>query len=182
MKKHLFMYSIAVLLVSISACNKVRDALMPAIDVDLPAFQFPIPAIPFVLPNEASLGSFTTTFNMDSIIRANTGGAFGAGAVSTIKVKQITIGLLNGDALNNLSNFESARFTFYSNTKSTPVEIFNVVFPDTFSTSLTVNPENSPELKEYLKGTQLTYTLYGRARRVTTKALTFNIQVTLSAK
>ena len=93
MKKHLFVWSMAAILLSLSACNKVKDALMPAIDVDLPAFQFTIPAIPFVLPGEASLGSFTTTFNMDSIIRANTGGAFGANAVSTVKVKQMTIAL-----------------------------------------------------------------------------------------
>lgn len=182
MKKFLIAVTIVAMGLSLGACNKIKEAVLPAIDVDLPAFQFTIPAIPFVLSSEASLGSFTTTFNMDSIIRANTGGAFGASAVSTVKVKQMTIALSNADALNNLSNFENARFTFYSNTNSTPAELFNITFPDTFSSSVTVTPENSPELKEYLKGTQLTYTLYGRARRVTNKPLNFTVQVKLTAK
>lgn len=182
MKKLFITVSLIGALIGITSCNKIKDALFPAIDVELPAFQFSIPAIPFVLNSEASLGSFTMKFNLDSIIRANTAGAFGAGAVSTVKVKQMVISIPNGDQLNNLANFESARFTFSSNTKTTPAEILSITFPDTYSTSTTFTPTDSPELKEYLSGSELTYTLYGKARRITTKSLTFNIQVTLSAK
>lgn len=164
------------------SCNKIKEAIFPSIDVELPAFQFTIPAIPLVLSNEASLGSFNVKFNLDSIIRANTAGAFGAGAVSTVKVTKMVITVSNGDAANNLANFESARFTFASNTKTTPVEIATFSFPDAFSTSYTAEPVNSPELKEYLSGTQLTYTLYGKARRTTSKPLNFNVAITLSAK
>lgn len=181
--KKLPILSFAVLcIVTVTSCSKIKEALFPTINIDLPAFQFSVPAIPIVLNTEVSLGSFTMQFNLDSIIRANTAGAFGAGAVSTIKVKQMVISIPNGDQNNNLANFESARFTFSSNTRETPAELLAVAFPDTFSTSTTIMPANSPELKEYLNGTQLTYTLYGKARRTTNKPLTFNIVVTLSAK
>ena len=94
----------------------------------------------------------------------------------------MVITVSNGDAANNLANFESARFTFSSNTKTTPAEIISITFPDTFATSYTAQPTNSPELKEYLSGNTLTYTLYGKSRRTTNKPLDFRVAVTLSAK
>lgn len=182
MKKVLLSVSLFVFVVAGISCKKIKEAIFPLIDVNLPSFQFAVPAIPIVLSSEASLGSFSVNFNLDSLIRANTAGAFGAGAVSTVKVKKIVVSLTNADAANNLANFESARFTFSSNTKTTPVEIATFSFPDTFSTTYTAEPANSPELKDYLLGSELTYTLYGKARRTTSKALNFNVAVTLSAK
>ena len=182
MKKVLLSVSLFVFVLAGISCSKIKDAIFPLLDINLPSFQFSVPAIPIVLGSEASLGSFDVNFNLDSIIKANTAGAFGAGAVSTIKVKKIAVSLTNADAANNLANFESARFTFSSNAKATPVEIATFSFPDTFSTTNTAEPVNSPELKEYLSGTKLTYTLYGKARRTTSKPLNFNVAVTLSAK
>jgi hypothetical protein len=183
MKKILLTVVIASgLVIGFSACNKVREALFPAIDVNLPAFQFSVPAIPVILNDEATLGSFTVPFNLDSIVRGNTGGTFGAGAVATVKVKQMVISVLNGDQNNNLANFESARFTLASNTKTNAAELISINFPDVYTITTTATPGNSPELKEYLAGTQLTYVLYGKARRTTSKPLTFNIAITLSAK
>ncbi|MCY7420179.1 MAG: hypothetical protein LH478_00315 [Chitinophagaceae bacterium] len=182
MKKVVISASLIILVIAGMSCKKIKDAIFPSIDVDLPAFQFTIPAIPLVLSNEVSLGSFAVNFNLDSIIRANTAGAFGAGAVSTVKVKKMVITVSNGDAANNLANFESARFTFSSNTKTTPAEITLITFPDTFATTYTAQPADSPELKEYLSGNTLTYNLYGKSRRTTTKPLDFRVAVTLSAK
>lgn len=182
MKKIVVAMSLLVLVIAGMSCNKIKEAIFPTIDVNLPSFQFTVPAIPLVLSSEASLGSFSMNFNLDSIIRANTAGAFGAGAVSTVKVKKMVISVANADANNNLANFESARFTFSSNTKTTPAEIVAINFPDAFATSYTAEPTNSPELKEYLSGTTLTYNLFGKARRTTSKPLDFTVGVTLSAK
>ena len=182
MKKVLISVSLLIFVIAGMSCNKIKDAIFPSIDVNLPAFQIRVPAIPIVLNSEASLGSFTMNFNLDSIIRANTAGAFGAGAVSTIKVKKMVISVSNGDAANNLANFESARFTFSSNTKTTPAELVSITLTDTFTTSYTAEPTSSPELKEYLTGTQLTYSLFGKARRTTSKPLNFSVAITLSAK
>lgn len=182
MKKVLISVSLLIFVIAGMSCNKIKDAIFPSIDVNLPAFQIRVPAIPIVLSSEASLGSFTINFNLDSIIRANTAGAFGAGAVSTIKVKKMVISVSNGDAANNLANFESARFTFSSNTKTTPAELVSITLTDTFTTSYTAEPTSSPELKEYLTGTQLTYSLFGKARRTTSKPLNFSVAITLSAK
>lgn len=182
MKKVLISVSLLIFVIAGLCCNKIKDAIFPSIDVLLPAFQIRVPAIPIVLSSEASLGSFTINFNLDSIIRANTAGAFGAGAVSTIKVKKMVISVSNGDAANNLANFESARFTFSSNTKTTPAELVSTTLTDTFATTYTAEPTSSPELKEYLTGTQLTYSLFGKARRTTSKPLDFSVAITLSAK
>ena len=182
MKKVLISVSLLIFVIAGMSCNKIKDAIFPSIDVNLPAFQIRVPAIPIVLSSEASLGSFTINFNLDSIIRANTAGAFGAGAVSTIKVKKMVISVSNGDGANNLANFESARFTFSSNTKTTPAELVSITLTDTFATSYTAEPTSSPELKEYLTGTQLTYSLFGKARRTTSKPLNFSVAITLSAK
>ncbi len=182
--KKLFVFATAVALIVIgtTSCNKVRDALFPGVDVKLPAFQFSVPAIPVVINSEASLGSFTLNFNLDSIIRANTNGVFGAGAVASVMVKEIAISVPNADQQNNLANFESVRLTLTSNAITSAAEIISINFPDTSTASYTATPTNNAELKEYIKDTQLTFSLYGKNRRVTTKSLTFNIMVTLTAK
>src|SRR4051812_44933566 len=102
----------SVLLVMIIAagvvgCKKIITAIFPGMDVDVPAITVTIPAIPFTLPGEFSLGSFKQRFNLDSVVKANTGGAFGAADVSSVKVKQIAFTVANADQQNNLSNFES---------------------------------------------------------------------------
>ncbi len=174
--------AMGMLLLSGFSCNKIRDAIFPGVEVELPAFQFSVPPIPIVVSNEVSLGTFSMAFNLDSIVRAKTGGAFGIGAVNSIKIKKMNIALLDGDANNNLSNFESTRFSFSSNTKTDAVEIIKINFADTPSYSITVEPENSPELIGYLSGSQINFNLSGKTRRTTQKALEFKVVVWLNAK
>ncbi len=180
--KQYTMGALLLITLTMGACSKIRDAIFPTIEVDLSAFQFTVPAFPVVLPNEASLGSFSMNFNLDSIIRANTAGAFGAGAVSSLTVKKMVISITNADANNDLSNFETARFVLSSDAETAPAEIINVSFADTPAQSKTVEPASHPELKPYLLGKELTYTLFGKARRPTTKPLNFSIALTLNAK
>ncbi len=148
--KNLFLSLATITLIGTSSCKKIdeiKERIFAPIDINLPEFQVAIPAILFVPPNEMSLGSFTSSFNLDSTVKANTGGAFGASAVSTMKVKQMTVTVSNPDQLNNLSNFESARFTFSSNTNTTPAELASFSFPDVYAATNTAVPANSPELK-----------------------------------
>ena len=165
-----------------SSCGKIVEKVFPGVDANAPEIQLTIPIVPVVLPNEFSLGSFTTQINLDSTIRANTAGVFGIGVVSSIKVKEIVITLPNGDNLNNLANFETARVTFTAPNNSTPLTVASLAFPDTYATSSTYTPADSPDLLEYLKGSEVTYTVYGRARRITTKPLNMTVSVTLRVK
>lgn len=183
MKKLPVVLSIAVILLGgFTSCSKIVDKIFPGVDAKIPDLQLTVPIIPIVPPNEMTFGTFSAHINLDSTIRANTGGVFGIGVVSSIKVKQIVVSITNADDLNNLSNFESGRVVMTSDNNNVPVTLATLSFPDINSSSLTVTPTDSPELINYLKGSEVTYTMYGKARRITTKPLNMNVSVTLRIK
>ncbi|HEX8357042.1 MAG TPA: hypothetical protein VF610_06515 [Segetibacter sp.] len=172
-----------------SGCKKIItnafngfDQDVPQIVLTIPATQPPIPGFP-VPPNEVPVGSFKQSFNLDSTIKAKTGGAFGVGDVSSVKLKKMVFTLSNADAANNLANFESARLTFSSNTNATAVPLASFSFPDTYADSQIFTADaNTPELIGYLNGSELTYNVFGKLRRYTTKPLGLAVVVTLTVK
>lgn len=181
--KRLFVPLAALLLVfaAISSCKKIVAAVFGGTDVNIPPVEFTIPVLLVVSPTEQSLGSYVQPINLDSAVRANTGGLFGINAVSTITLKTVTMTCSNADALNNLSSFESARVSIYSNSNPTPVDIFSVSFPDENLTSYTFTPGNRVELLPYLSGSSVTYNVYAKNRRITSKPLQLQVAVTLRA-
>lgn len=184
MKKLIAVATVAVFMLTIiTSCKKLISKIFNGFDADVPTIQFTLPPIPFAPPQEIPLGTFTQRFNLDSTIKANTDSTFGADDVSSIKIKKIIFSLSNADQNNNLANFESARFTFSSNTQTNPLEIASATFPDTYASSYTyTSPASAPELKPFLTGTELYYHAYGKARRPTSKSLKLVIQVTLTLK
>ena len=182
MKKLSVLSLMLLVIAGITSCGKIVDKVFPGVDAKVPDIQLTIRIVPVVFSNEFSLGSFTTRINLDSTIRANTAGVFGIGIVSSIKVKEIVINLPNADNLNNLANFETARVTFTAPNNSAPLTVAALNFPDTYAATSTHTPTDSPELLDYLKGSEVTYTVYGRARRTTTKALNMTVSVTVRVK
>jgi hypothetical protein len=166
-------------LTGFTACSKIAAAVFGGTDVEVPAAEFTIPILLAVAPNELSFGSYSQHINLDSAVKANTAGVFGINVVNSIKVKQVNMVLANPDALNNLSNFETVRVTLSSDTQNSPVELFAAVFPDTNSSTYLIAPTNSPELLSYLRGSLITYHIYGKNRRITSKPLTLQVTVTL---
>ena len=180
MKKVYFSVIALIIIISgLAGCKKIIRKIFQGIDADVPAFTVVLPPIPYAFPEEMSLGTFQQHFNLDSSIRANTGGVYGADDISSVKVKQIVFSLSNADQHNNISNFESTRLIFSSNTKSDTVTIASITFPDAYAETYTYTPVSSPELKPYLTGSILYYNAYGKLRRATTNPLKLNIQVTL---
>lgn len=163
------------------SCKKIVSAIFKGTDINVPSVQITIPVILAVTSNEISLGSFSQQINVDSLVRANTGGVFGINVVSSIKLKEASLSITNADALNNLSNFESVRVTLQSNVNNSPVEIISIIFPDSFASSYSYVPASSTELLPYLKGTTITYNIFGKVRRITSKPLNLVVQVTLRA-
>lgn len=180
MKKLLISGFMLGLIIQSISCNKIIEAVFPGLDLKVPEFQVIVRAIISVSPYDVALGSFSYQLNLDSIIKANTGGVFGINAVGSIKIKQVSINLSNADPLNNLSNFESVRMTIQSSSNNTATELFTANFPDTYSSSITITPNNSPDLLSYLKGSEVTYNVYGKMRRITSKPLNMTIAVLLS--
>lgn len=171
-------------------CKKIISSIFSGVDADVPEVTFNIPYV--IVPpgtpvpaDERSFGSLTQSFNLDSTVRAKTNGEFGAGDVTSVKIKQIVMNMPNADEQNNFSNFESARFTFASNaSQNTPeLEVGSFTFPQTNTSTITyIAPDNAPELRAYLNGNKLTYNIYGKLRRFTTKALTVGVKVTMKIK
>lgn len=179
--KYISFLVIILFLVGFSSCKKIVGAIFQGTDVDAPAVNITIPAVIALSPDEVTLGTYTQSINLDSMVRAKTGGVFGANVVSSVKVKDVTITLANADQFNNISNFKTARVTLQSNTNNTPVQLFSVLLDDTYASTYTFTADNSPELISYLKGSTISYTLYGSIRRITNKPLQMQVNVTLRA-
>lgn len=171
-----------VIAAGVTGCKKIINAIFPSFDVDAPTITVSLPAIPFAPPSELHIATIKQSFNLDSAVKAKTGGTFGASDVTSVQVKQIVFNISNADELNNLSNFESARFTLSSSSTTQVAEIANITFPNTYADSYTYTTTNPPEIISYLKGNELTYDVYGKLRRVTTKPMTLTVKVTLRVK
>lgn len=161
------------------SCDKVKDKLFPAFETEIADVNI---TIPITLSGTQASTSNTVSFNLDSTIQTETANTFSINNLSSVKVKDVSVFLNNADDLNDVSNFESVQLTFSSNTNPTPAIVANATIPNTPAASLNIPATDSPELKEYLKGNQLTYTVTGTARRTTTKALSATVAVTLSVK
>jgi hypothetical protein len=168
--------------VIISGCKEIKEKLLPSFTVNIPAIQLTIPALPFKQDKEVPVGALKAHINMDSTIKANTGGTFGAGAVTSVKIKKIVFLLQNADADNNLSNFESGRMRIYSDNDTSATDIASIIFPQVYTDSLTVTPTNNPDISNYLRGSELSYNIFWKNRRVTSKKLNLVIKVTLSVQ
>ncbi|MDB5248908.1 MAG: hypothetical protein JWQ40_3302 [Segetibacter sp.] len=172
---------------TLGSCKKVISKLFTGFDAQIPEFVVNIPYYPLPpgtpVPASAIETNTTESFNLDSIIKANTAGAFGAGDVNSVKIKRIVLTILEPDQNNNLSNFESLNMSISSNSNSTRVPLASFIFQDVYTPTRTYEPgSEAPELKSYLAGTQLTYHSSTKIRRYTTKPLKLSIKVTITAK
>lgn len=181
MKKRILTLSLlsSFFVIGFSSCDKIKDKLFPAFDTSINDVSV---SIPVTLAGAESSSSATVSFNLDSTIKSYTSNAFGVNNLSSVKVKDVNVFLDNADALNDISNFETVTLKFSSNTNTTPAVVVNAAIPNTAAADITIPATDSPELKDYLKGNQLTYTIAGKARRSTTKVLHATVAVTLSVK
>lgn len=164
------------------SCKKLISLVFPGKDVSLPTLKINVPAIPVAdSTKEFEAGSFTTYINVDSIIKANTNGTFGIGSVNSVKVKQVTLSAQNTDATNNLSAFKSFRITISSNTNTNVMDMVSVHIPASAVGTYSETPSNSPNIVSYLKGSSINNTVYGTARRPTTKTINLTISILLRA-
>lgn len=189
MKKFSFVLFIGVLLLTVGGCKKVIKRVFDGLSFNVPEIvvaipYFPVPPGTPVPASEISVGSYSQQFNLDSAVKANTGGTFGAADVKSVKVEKIVMTVIEGaNANNNLSNFESARFTLASDVRTEPVNVATIEFPNTETVTTTFTaPENSPELLPYLQGSNIIYQNYGKLRRYTTQPMTLSVKVTLNVR
>lgn len=134
--------------------------------------------------NYNTLGTQTVHYDLDSAIRSETGNVFNINSVDKAYAEEMTL-TLNGttanvdapDNDNNFANLESIRITFYSATNSTPVSFELTNNPDVYATTLSIPVDKNMNLKSYLTGTELYYTIEGKLRRSTTHSLKCNVVI-----
>lgn len=158
---------------------EVTDTLPPLDSVRISGF--PVTEIP--LNSVFPLPTVVQPFNLDSIVRSNTGNVFGAGDITSVKVKQFVLKIKAwGDSANNIANFSTASFTFSSNTKTDQLPVASVTFDDSFSLEKIISGNGTPELRPYLGGNELYYNISASLRRHTTKNLKISIIATVTMK
>ncbi len=197
MKKIVFALIVTlVVIATVSSCKKAAQVIQkvfPEQTADLPEVTDTLPPLDSItlagttvelpLHTPFTLPVITQHFNMDSIVKVNTGNNFGAGDITSVKVKQFKLWIKAwGDSANNLSNFESANFNFSSNTKTDPTQVASVSFPNTYSLEQVVSGSGTPELRAYLDGTELYYVISASLRRHTHKNLKISLIATITMK
>ena len=179
-KEWIYITILSSLLLLLSCTEEIKKKVLPTFTVKVPGIQLTIPAIKFVSDKELPVGALRTPLNMDSTLKANTSGAFGAASITSVKVKTITLRVTNADTLNHLGNFETARMKIFND--STSAEILNVRFPEQFTDSITIFPANQSEIVSFLKGETLDYNLYWKNRKRTAKALKLKVNITFAVQ
>lgn len=181
MKKTILTLSLlgSICAIGFTSCEKIKDKLFPAFDAEIADVSV---TVPITVAGTENSSSSTVSFNLDSTIKAYTQNAFGMSNLSSVKVKDMRVFLMETTELNNISNFENVKLSFSSNTNITPAIIADAAIPNVRAADINIPVANSPELKGYLTGNQLTYMLTGKARRSTTKPLNAAVSVTLSIK
>lgn len=163
------------------SCKKLISKLFPSFDSTVSNIEIAVPPIPFSNIS-GSVGLQTIYYNLDSTIKANTGGIYDASDVTSITLKSIIINLQNGNPGNNFANFESLRVELTSNTNSTAVTIATASIPDVTTYSLSMDVSSSPNILSYFQGNQLTYDVFGKVRRSTSHQLDALATVNVTVK
>ncbi len=126
-----------------------------------------------------TVGPVTTSFNVDSFIKANTSNQLGASNTTSVKLTSVYLVLNNATSASNFQDFASCSGSFYSNTDNTPYTISIPDNPDTYSSTLSLPVDGSVELKSYI-GDQFTYSVTGRLRHPVPTPLNCTMTVTYS--
>lgn len=182
MKKIFFPgFFIILSLIGFISCKKILSKLLPPFETTTGEITMSIPVIPFSNIS-GFLGSKTMYYNLDSNIKARTGGNFGISDVSYVKVKNFNMTVLNSDQNNNISNLQSIVIDILSNSNSSPLTIATASIPDGTSNNLSIDVAGQPDILSFLRGTQITYNFSGQVRRATTHPLDISVVVTVIVK
>lgn len=171
--------TIAITLTALS-CTKIANLLTFRLGMQTKSFDFSIPVTTDT--GTMAVGPVMTSFNVDSFVKANTAGQFGASNIKSVKLSSVVLTLNNADAANNFQNFSFVDVDFSSNTNGTPYNMSIANNPDSYSATLSLPVDTTVNLATYL-GNEFTYSVRGRLRKGTTKQIdctatvTFNLQV-----
>lgn len=168
--KKLFLYLnlAAIATVGFASCEKLEDVLFESFQAPI-SFDVNIPVVTNTT-SEIALGETSIRFNLDSMIRVQTGNVFGTDVVGNMQIKEIGLEVIEGNATSNLSNFAYVKMLIAAN-GSAPVEMgpFNIPATATGSASFPVN--NPFNIKSLFSGSVVHFKVVGKARTATTQTM-----------
>lgn len=176
MKRLIVISTVILFSLVLASCHKIESALFKPFESPL-SFEVTIPVITNTT-SEVSMGQSIVQYNLDSVIKKNTGNAFGADIVGNMYIKDIGLQLLESDGDNNLNNFDFVKLSVSAG-GSTPVLFgpYNIT-PGSVSSAIFL-VANSPNIKPFFNGTAVTFNLSGKANSVTTRTMRAKISATL---
>ena len=172
---------IIISVISLQSCTKIGAMLQYDIPVQSGSVTITIP--PTSITSAGFSGAGSNSINIDSVIKANTAGLLGVNNITSVKLTSATMTLQNADANDNFANFKSVYASFTSNSDGSPYQISIANNPDAFASSISIPVDTTAELKNYISGSDFTYTAGGQLRTATTVSLictinfTFNVHV-----
>lgn len=175
MKKRILLSFVAFAALCTTSCEKIENALFKPFESPL-NFEVTIPVISNTSA-EVNMGQTIVRYNLDSIIKKNTGDVFGADVVGSMYINQIGIQLLDNNASNHLGNFDYVKLSVSSG--GTPVILgpFNIPAGSSASAAFTVS--SSPNIRPFFSGSNVTFVMNGKANKATTQPLRARISATI---
>ena len=160
------------------SCDKiVADNAKYDLSMDMASVDITIFPISDTTSN-LTLGTLVSSYNFDSFIHAKTLNKLGTSNIGSAKMVSCTLTILSPNDSNNFANFQNTNVNFFTNANTTPFIAASVTNnPDVYAATLDVPVDTATELKSYLTGTQLTYSLMGKMRRKTTDTIVCRVQL-----
>ena len=172
---------LSIIVVSLfSSCKKVLDAYFDPIETPI---SFPL-GIPEITDSttEVMLSNNALYLNLDSIIKTGTKRVFDINTIQSVTIKDIALTLTNPDSANNLANFDTVRMALNTSVNTTPVTIGTVAIPATYTPAINIPVSKDVDLRNYLSDTTVVFTLYGKVRHATTRALAAKVDIILRSE
>jgi hypothetical protein len=178
-------------ILTFQSCNKLSSI------VKTPDVSFTGASTDVVIPPtsdttaQAAIGQTAFSYNIDSMIKSQTGGVVGFSSISTIKIKNITLTLTDATPTNNFANFVYAGGEFntyapYTGTGNVNgyYPAYNIAYiqnnPDSYSN--TISPpviDATQDVKKYFSSnTTFVYLIVAKLRRPITQTLHCHIDIT----
>ena len=159
---------------SLQSCSKLAKNLQYDLDMQTASVDVVLPPSSDTVGTAS--GSQTANYNVDSFIKANTANVLGISNITSVKIKSVTLTLTNATVDQNFANFKSCYGSVYSNSNTTPYVLSVPSNPDVFASTLALPVDTSSDLRNYMTGTNFTYTLGGSLRRATHDSVRCTVQ------
>lgn len=176
MKKLALLTFVAFAAVTFVSCDKAAKLLFKPFESPL---NFDVAIAPVSnTTQQQTLGSTSVSYNLDAEVKKNTDNNFGADIIGSMYLNQVAITLNNANSSNNLSNFESISLQV-STGSSTPVVLGPFAVPAGATNMATFTVANSPNIKPFFSGSNVNFSLLGKARTATTITLQSRVSATI---